>query len=98
MSGRTFNAEDLLAIALEYDGLNAPKITAKGEGITAREILELAERHNVPLHNEPELARILAGIPLGDEIPRELYLAVAEIIAFAYYLSGKRPPNTNHDV
>jgi len=90
MTGKTFYNSDI-AIALKYDGKNAPKVTAKGEGISAEQILELAEKHNIPLQNEPELARILAHIPLGEEIPNELYVAVAEVISFAYFLSGKKP-------
>ena len=90
MSGRTFYNSDI-AVALKYDGKNAPKVTAKGEGLTAQQILAIAEQHGVPLQNEPELARILAQVPLGDEIPQELYIAVAEVIAFAYFISGKTP-------
>ncbi|PPD31853.1 MAG: flagellar protein FhlB [Methylomonas sp.] len=90
MSGRTFYNSDI-AVALKYDGKNAPKVTAKGEGFTAQQILAIAEKHNVPLQNEPELARILAHVPLGDEIPQQLYIAVAEVIAFAYFISGKTP-------
>lgn len=90
MTGKTFYNSDI-AIALKYDGENAPKVTAKGEGISAEQILELAEKHNIPLQNEPELARILAHIPLGEEIPKELYISVAEVISFAYFLSGKTP-------
>lgn len=93
MSGKTYYTSEL-AVALKYDGNNAPKVTAKGEGITAQQILELAEKHGVPLQNEPELARILAQVPLGDEIPHELYVAVAEVIAFAYFISGKSPEDT----
>ncbi|MGD9171725.1 MAG: flagellar protein FhlB, partial [Candidatus Thiodiazotropha sp.] len=44
------------------------------------------------LHEDAELAALLSQIPLGDEIPEALYRAVAEVIAFAYLLSGKRPP------
>jgi len=88
----TFYTADL-AVALKYDGKNAPKVTAKGEGVTAEQILAIAEQHGIPLQTEPELAKILAQVPLGDEIPKELYTAVAEIIAFAYYLSGKTPDN-----
>ena len=80
-----------IAVALKYDGKNAPKVTAKGEGLTAEQILEIADRHGIPLQAEPELAKILAQVPLGEEIPRELYVAVAEVIAFAYFLSGKTP-------
>jgi len=87
---KTYYTSDI-AVALKYDGKNAPKVTAKGTGLTAQQILELAEKHNIPLQNDPELVNILAQIPLGDEIPKELYLAVAEIIAFAYFLSGKTP-------
>ncbi|MCP3866536.1 MAG: flagellar protein FhlB [Gammaproteobacteria bacterium] len=80
-----------MAVALLYDGENAPRITAKGEGSLAREILEQAEKHNIPLEQDPELAAILSQIPLGEEIPEPLYRAIAEVIAFAYLLSGKRP-------
>lgn len=95
MAGRTFYQTDL-AVALKYDGRNAPKVTAKGEGFTAQQILELAEKHGVPLQSQPELARVLAQVPLGEEIPQQLYIAVAEVIAFAYFLSGKTP-KTDHE-
>ena len=81
-----------LAVALQYDGTNAPRITAKGSHLQAQQILELAERHGIPLRRDPEMAAILAQVPLGDEVPEELYRAIAEIIAFAYLVSGKRPP------
>jgi flagellar biosynthesis protein len=84
-----------LAIALLYDGENAPRITAKGKGALAEKILEQARRHRVPLEEDPELAAILSQIPLGDEIPESLYRAIAEVIAFAYLVSGKRPPGFN---
>jgi flagellar biosynthesis protein len=90
VNGRTFYNSDI-AVALQYDGKNAPKVTAKGEGFTAQQILTIAEKHGVPLQNEPELARILAQVPLGEEIPQQLYIAVAEVIAFAYFISGKTP-------
>jgi flagellar biosynthesis protein len=83
---------DEVAIALNYDGENAPRLTAKGRGELAQRILALAEEHDVPLHEDPELAALLAQLPLGEEIPQALYRAVAEVIAFAYLLSGKRPP------
>lgn len=89
---KTYHTSDI-AVALKYDGKNAPKVTASGTGLTAEQILQIAEHHGIPLQTEPELARILAQIPLGDEIPNELYVAVAEIIAFAYFLSGKTPDN-----
>ncbi|MDJ0807299.1 MAG: EscU/YscU/HrcU family type III secretion system export apparatus switch protein [Gammaproteobacteria bacterium] len=90
-----------LAIALQYDGENTPRITAKGRSELAAHILKLAEVHDVPLHEDPELAALLSQVPLGDEIPEALYRAVAEVIAFAYLLTGKFPPgfmpNTDQD-
>lgn len=81
-----------LAVALLYDGEHAPRVTAKGRGEAAAQILALAQQHGVPLEGDPELASLLAQIPLGDEIPEALYRAIAEVIAFAYLVSGKRPP------
>ncbi len=81
-----------IAIALHYDGVNAPRIAAKGREELAERILSLAEEHGIPLHEDPELVAVLAQIPLGDEIPETLYLVIAEVIAFAYMLTGKRPP------
>jgi flagellar biosynthesis protein len=80
-----------IAVALNYDGTNAPRVTARGRGQTAEKIIDLAKEHNIPLHTDVVLVNVLAKISLGDEIPRELYLAIAEVIAFAYLLSGKRP-------
>jgi flagellar biosynthesis protein len=80
-----------IAVALNYDGTGAPKVTAKGKGLLAEQIIQLAEEHNIPLRQDAGLVRILANMPLDREIPRELYVAVAEVIAFAYLLSGKRP-------
>lgn len=80
-----------LAVALNYDGQNAPRITAKGQNELARQILEKAEEADIPLKYDPELASILSQIPLGEEIPESLYRAVAEVIAFAYFIAGKAP-------
>ncbi len=83
-----------LAVALHYDGTSAPRVMAKGRGETAEKILALAEEHDVPLYTDPQLVKVLGHIPLGEEIPRELYVAVAEVIAFAYWLSGRRGPDS----
>jgi flagellar biosynthesis protein len=91
---KTYHTSDI-AVALKYDGKNAPKVTAKGSGLSAEQILAIAEQHGIPLQAEPELVKILAEIPLGEEIPNELYTAVAEVLSFAYFLSGKTPGNIN---
>jgi len=81
-----------LAIALEYDGKSAPRVTAKGHGPVAERIMALAREHEIPVQERPELVQLLARIDLGDEIPEALYIAVAEVIAFAYMLKGKTRP------
>lgn len=77
-----------LAIALKYNGEGAPRITAKGRGEVGERIIKLARAHQVPLRNDAELCQVLAQVPLGEEIPEALYVAVAEVLAFAYRLNG----------
>jgi len=79
------------AIALHYDGEHTPEVSAKGRRKLAEEILALAKEHGVPIHQDPDLVQFLAQLEVGEQIPRELYIAVAEVIAFAYWLSGKSP-------
>lgn len=79
------------AAALKYDGVNTPKLIAKGDGQLAEQILALAAENEVHVHYDPLLLDVLTRLELGDEIPETLYLAVAKIIAFAYYLQGKHP-------
>ncbi len=80
-----------IAIALEYDGENAPKVTAKGSGSVAEKIIEIAQQHNINLHEDKALIEVLAQLELGDEIPDTVYRAVAEVIAFIYIIKGKFP-------
>lgn len=86
-----------LAVALTYDEVDAPRVSAKGTGELAQRILDIAKRHNVPLQENRELVQLLSKIELGDQIPEALYLAVAEVIAFAYYLKGKFPKDWKPD-
>ncbi|NNJ16606.1 EscU/YscU/HrcU family type III secretion system export apparatus switch protein [Pseudomonas putida CSV86] len=79
------------AIALSYDGAQAPTLTAKGDDELAEAILALAREHEVPIYENAELVRLLARMELGDSIPEALYLTIAEIIAFAWQLKGKVP-------
>jgi len=80
-----------LAVALHYDGDTAPKVTAKGSGELAEKIIAIAMHHDIPLQENSELVTLLSQLSLGEEIPQALYLAIAEIIAFAYLLKGKVP-------
>lgn len=88
MSERTRPA---LAVALHYTGgTGAPRVVAKGGGGLAERIIETAREHNVPLQEDSALATALSRIDLGREIPRELYVAVAHVLAFAWDVAGKR--------
>ena len=79
------------AVALFYDSESAPTLTAKGEELLAEQIIAIAKEHDIPIREEPDLVNVLSNLKLGDEVPSELYVAVAEIIAFAYMLKGKFP-------
>ena len=74
------------AVALHYDQKGAPTVLATGEGEIARLIKERAEAAGVPLIEDPKLSYLLSKIPLGDEIPPELYRAVAEVLVFVLRL------------
>lgn len=80
------------AVALHYDQVHAPRVTAKGEDELAAQIIALAREHGVPLYENPELLDLLSRLETGDEIPETLYRVIAEVIAFAYRLRGKFPP------
>ncbi len=79
------------AAALKYiDGQdNAPKIVAKGSGKIAEKIIEIAKLRGIPIREDRELVEILSSLDLYQEIPQDLYKAVAEILAFVYMLSQK---------
>ncbi len=79
------------AVALQYDGKSAPTIVAKGHGELADEIVALAREHGVLIHEDEALNQLLRHMELGDQIPKELYLIIAELIAFSYVVQGKFP-------
>ncbi|MDR2180242.1 MAG: flagellar biosynthesis protein FlhB [Synergistaceae bacterium] len=81
-----------LAIALIYDRntMSAPQVTAKGKGLIAKKIREVAEEHGVPVIENKPLARALyEAVEIGDEVPENLYRGVAEILAMVYKLKKK---------
>ncbi len=80
------------AVALEWDDLkmDAPVLTAKGADLIAKRIRELAKEHNIPILENPPLARTLyAKVELDSPVPPDMYSAVAQIIAFVYKLKNK---------
>lgn len=80
------------AVALQYkqEAMAAPKVLAKGQGLVALRIRELAQEANVPIVENPPLARQLhAQTDIGQEVPLDLYQTVAEVLAYVYQLKQK---------
>ena len=80
------------AVALRYqpERDRAPKLVAKGHGYLAEKILELARQHHIPVREDKNLLQILSRLDLNQEIPAEVYKAVAEILAFIYRLANRQ--------
>jgi len=76
-----------LAVALHYDRTGAPRVVAKGKGAIGKKIIEVARAHDIPIEENEVLAGALSNVELGDEIPAELYKAVAEVLVFVLKLS-----------
>jgi flagellar biosynthesis protein len=79
------------AIALEYGQRAVPIVTAKGEGELAQRILSQAQESGVHVAQDPELLSLLSQLEVDQEVPNELYTAVAVILAWVYWLKGMQP-------
>ncbi|MHB0926376.1 MAG: EscU/YscU/HrcU family type III secretion system export apparatus switch protein [Gallionellaceae bacterium] len=83
-----------VAVALTY-GKNqggAPKVVAKGRGMIAQAIIERAKQHDIYVHESGDLVGLLMQVELDQEIPPQLYLAVAELLAWLYQLEHAETP------
>jgi flagellar biosynthesis protein len=93
MSGERMKkpGKQILAAALQYDQDKdkAPKITAKGKGLIAEKIIELARENGIPIQQDPGLVQILCKLDIDEEIPVELYRAIAELLAFVYSMNER---------
>jgi len=78
------------AVALQYDGQQAPVLTAKGVEDVAKEMIAIARAYDIPLYHHPELAALLSNLDIDEAVPQALYVTVAKVIAFAWQLSGKK--------
>lgn len=83
------------AIALAYQAGNAaPRVVAKGRGLIAQAIIERAKEHGVYVHQSEDLVSMLMQVELDENIPPQLYQAVAELLAWIYRLEkSETPPN-----
>ena len=80
------------AVAMHYDPAkeNAPRVIAKGQGVTAENIIKIAELHNLPIRKDEDLVEMLSKVELDREVPEKLYLAVAEVFGFIYKITNPR--------
>lgn len=80
------------AVALRYEpGRDtSPRVTAKGAGELAKRIIQTALENGVPVKEDPDLVEVLAGLDLEAEVPPEVYIAVAELLAFVYSMNKKK--------
>lgn len=73
------------AIALAYSQTDAaPRVVAKGKGLIAEQIIARAKEHGVYVHESPELVALLTQVDLDEHIPPQLYVAIAELLAWLY--------------
>lgn len=87
---RNDDAERALAVALAYKpGDSAPRVVAKGRGLIAEEIIARAKEHGIFVHESPELVALLTQVDLDTRIPPQLYVAVAELLAWLYQVERK---------
>lgn len=96
----TANESYLTAVALAYrEGQSAPKVVAKGRDLVAQEIIKRAKEAGVYVHESSELVALLMQVDLDDRIPPQLYVAVAELLAWLYKLEqGKTSLATRNEL
>lgn len=83
-----------VAVALTYgQNQGSPKVVAKGRGLIAQAIIERARQHGIYVHESEDLVGLLMQVELDQEIPPQLYLAVAELLAWLYRLEHENTPS-----
>lgn len=82
------------ALKYKHGEDRAPQVVAKGRGAVAEKILETARKHGIPIKEDKTLVEILSSLDLYQDIPADLYRAVAEILAFVYALNIKAKAET----
>ncbi len=81
-----------LAVAIQYDPehMSAPTVVAKGQRLIAQKIKEIATANGIPIvENKPVARALYQAVEIGEQVPEELYQAVAEILAYVYRLSER---------
>jgi flagellar biosynthesis protein len=87
------------AVALRYDEQKgtAPQVLAGGSGLIAETIIERAREAGIHIEENPDLVELLAKVPVGEEIPPELYQTIAEVLAFVYSVNDRFKNKLKHE-
>jgi flagellar biosynthesis protein len=92
------NESYLTAVALAYqEGQIAPRVVAKGRGLIAQEIIRRAKEAGIYVHESSELVALLMQVNLDERIPPQLYVAVAELLAWLYRLDQEKAQHLIND-
>jgi flagellar biosynthesis protein len=77
------------AVALSYDSKvdTSPRLVAKGSGKLAQNIIDIAKEHNLPIKEDPDLIELLSKVDLNQEVPSNMYKAIAEVFKFLYEIN-----------
>lgn len=80
------------AVALKYDKevSSTPKVTAKGEGFSAQNIIKIAQLHDIPIKKDENLVEMLSKLEVDREVPAEMYKAIAEVFSYVYKLTQEK--------
>lgn len=91
MSGKS-KLKKAVALIYQPDKDSAPRVSASGRGKVADRIIETAREHGIPVKDDPDLVEVLSKLDISEEIPPAVYVVVAELLAFAYSVNGKKAP------
>ncbi len=90
MSEKRYKRREAVALTYMPELNEAPKVTAKGKGQVAENILEKAREHGVPIQEDPSLVELLGQLEVNETIPDQLYQAVSEVLAYVYRLDRSK--------
>lgn len=85
-------SESNKAVAVSYEPGkdSAPRVVARGRGLIAERIIDIATEAGVPLYRDPDLVEVLMAVDVDELVPTHLYRAIAEVLAFVYRLNQER--------
>jgi flagellar biosynthesis protein len=97
MEQHSTKAKKAVALLYEQGKSSAPRVVASGSNLVAERIIALAREAGVYIKEDNDLVELLAKIPIGEEIPAELYQTIAEVLAFVYSINDKYKTKKNQE-